>query len=111
MPDASAAVTPPKILHFEQAPYPPEAEKLGIEANVILRLDIDKDGKVTAVAVDRARRSRLRRSGDRSRQEILFEPARRGTTPIPARILYRYGVHLARRTPDEAKPSASRARR
>ena len=51
---ASAAVTPPKILHFEQAPYPPEAEKLGLEANVILRLDIDKDGKVTAAAVTEA---------------------------------------------------------
>src|SRR5258706_11126421 len=102
-PDANATVTPPKILHFEQAPYPPEAEKQGLEANVILRLDIDKDGKVTAVAVSEPAGHGFDEAATEAAKKFLFEPARRGTTPIPVRILYRYGFTLRPATPEEAK--------
>jgi TonB family protein len=102
-PDANAAITPPKIAHFEQAPYPPEAEKLGLEANVILRLDIDKEGKVTAVAVTEPAGHGFDEAATEAAKKFTFEPARRGQTPIPARILYRYGFTLRPATPDEAK--------
>jgi len=98
-PDASAPVTSPKIVHFENAPYPPEAEKLGLEANVILRLDIDKDGKVTGVAVVEPAGHGFDEAATEAAKRFLFEPARRGTTPIPARILYRYGFTLRPASP------------
>src|SRR5258707_761224 len=43
--DPAEPVTPPTITHFEEAPFPPEAEREGIEGNVVLRLDIDQEGK------------------------------------------------------------------
>ncbi len=102
-PDPNATVTPPKILHFEQAPYPLEAERLGLEANVILRLDIDKDGKVTAAAVSEPVGHGFDEAAVAAAKKFLFEPAHRGTTPIPARILYRYGFTLRPATAEEAK--------
>src|SRR5687768_16598206 len=43
-PDAAPAapqVVMPKVVHFEHAPYPPEAEKAGLEADVILKITVD----------------------------------------------------------------------
>jgi TonB family protein len=106
-PEANTPVTPPTIVHFENAPYPPEAQKLGLEANVILRLDIDKDGKVTAAVVTEPAGHGFDEAAIEAAKKFLFEPARRGNTPIPARILYRYGFTLtpvAPETPAEPAP-------
>jgi TonB family protein len=97
--DAKATVTPPRIVHFEPAPYPKEAEAQGIEANVILRLDIDKDGKVTAVAVSEPAGHGFDEAATEAAKRFVFEPARRGATPIPARILYRYSFTLTPAAP------------
>lgn len=107
-PPAKAQVTPPKIIHFEPSPYPPEAEKLGLEANVILQLDIDKDGKVTKATVTEPVGHGFDEAAVLAAQKFLFEPARRGTTPINSRILYRYGFTLKPATP-EAAPGAAAA--
>jgi TonB family protein len=106
--EAPAPVTPPKIVHFEPSPYPPEAEKLGIEANVILQLDIDKDGRVTKAVVTQPAGHGFDEAAVQAAQNFLFEPARRGTTPIPARILYRYGFTLKPATP-EGQPTGAPA--
>jgi TonB family protein len=102
-PDPNNVITPPKIVHFEQAPYPPDAEKQGLEANVILRLDIDKEGKVTAVVVAEPAGHGFDEAATEAAKKFAFEPARRGNTPIPARILYRYGFTLRPATPEEVK--------
>ena len=70
-------VTPPQITHFEPAPYPPEAEKLGLEANVILQLDIDKEGKVTKATVTEPAGHGFDEAAVEAAQKFLFEPARR----------------------------------
>ncbi|HKQ68986.1 MAG TPA: TonB-dependent receptor [Polyangiaceae bacterium] len=101
-PDAQP-VTPPKITHFEQASYPAEAQKAGLEANVILRLDIDKDGKVTAVTVTEPAGHGFDEAATEAAKKFSFEPARRGTTPIAARIHYRYGFTLKVATPEETQ--------
>ena len=79
-PAAKGQVTPPTIIHFEPSPYPPEAEKLGLEANVILQLDIDKDGKVTKATVTEPVGHGFDEAAVLAAQKFLFEPARRGTT-------------------------------
>src|SRR4051812_16231053 len=90
-PEANTPVIPPKIVHFENAPYPPEAEKLGLEANVILRLDIDKDGKVTAAAVTEGAGHGLGQAAVAAAEKITFEPGHPGTTARPAPLLFSYG--------------------
>src|SRR6185369_2723774 len=40
-------VVMPELVHFENAPYPAEAEKDGLEATVVLKLTVDKVGNVT----------------------------------------------------------------
>jgi TonB family protein len=99
-------ITPPKILHFEQAPYPKEAEQAGLEANVVLRLDIDKEGKVTAVSVQEPAGHGFDEAASEAAQKFLFEPARRGTTPIPVRIPFRYSFTLTPVVPKEPAPPA-----
>ena len=93
-PPAANQVTPPKIVHFEDSPYPPEAEKLGIEANVVLQLDIDREGKVTKATVAEPVGHGFDEAAVEAAKKFTFEPARRGQTPIPVRILYRYGFTL-----------------
>jgi TonB family protein len=107
-PEPAAQVTPPKILHFEPSEYPPEAEKLGLEANVVLQLDIDKEGKVTKAVVTEPAGHGFDEAAVLAAQKFLFEPARRGATPIPARILYRYGFTLKPAVP-EGQPSGQPA--
>ena len=70
-------ITPPKIIHFEPSAYPPEAEKLGLEANVILQLDIDKEGKVTKATVTEPAGHGFDEAAVQAAQKFLFEPARR----------------------------------
>jgi TonB family protein len=95
------AVTPPEITHFENAPYPKEGLELGVEAIVILKLDVDKEGKVTAVAVAQPAGHGFDEAAALAARKFLFTPARRGQTPIPSRILYRYAFTL---TPREKTP-------
>ncbi|MET0591868.1 MAG: TonB family protein, partial [Polyangiaceae bacterium] len=94
-------VTPPKIVHFEESPYPPEAEKLGLEANVILQLDIDKDGKVTKATAKEPAGHGFDEAAIAAAMKFTFEPARKGDTPIAARILYRYGFTLKPAVPED----------
>ena len=42
---APAALEPPVLLTFVQAPYPPEALEQKLTAEVVLRLDIERRGK------------------------------------------------------------------
>ena len=44
-------VVPPQLEQFVQAPYPEQAQKEGLQADVILKLSIDKEGAVTAAEV------------------------------------------------------------
>src|SRR6185312_1277794 len=46
-----ATATPPKPLNNPQPVYPPEAEQEKLQAQVILRLEIDKKGHVTKATV------------------------------------------------------------
>jgi TonB family protein len=87
-------VTAPKLVHFEHAPYPPAAEKAGIEGDVVLRLDIGKDGKVTKVEVAQSAGHGFDEAAAAAAQKFVFDPATRNGTPVAARILYKYSFTL-----------------
>ncbi|RXM22178.1 TonB family protein, partial [Citrobacter sp. AAK_AS5] len=46
-----SGLTPPLLTRFVAATYPVEAAELKLEGNVVLQLDIDTSGRVTAVVV------------------------------------------------------------
>ena len=96
-------VTMPRPKNYAPPAYPPEAEKAGIEAQVTLALDIDKEGKVLkAVVVEPAGRG-FDESALAAAAKLEFEPARKADgTPFAARIRYRYSFTL-KQSPAEVK--------
>ncbi len=105
-------ITLPKLVHFENAPYPPEAEKAGVQADVILKLSIDKEGKVTAAEVAEAAKQGgygFDEAAVAAALKFTFEPATRDGKPIPAKILYRYSFTLTPVTPVTPGPAGTSA--
>lgn len=98
-------IVPPKLLQFAQAPYPPEAEKAGLQADVILKLTIGKDGKVSAAEVVEPAGHGFDEAAREAALKFVFEPATRNGTPIPGQILYKYSFTLTPVTPAEAAPA------
>lgn len=103
---APNAVTPPRLVHFEPAPYPKEAEEANVEGNVVLQLDIDRDGHVTSATVVQPAGHGFDEAAVEAAEKFEFEPARRGDVAIKSRILYRYAFTL---TPKEAPKEAAPA--
>ncbi len=107
---AKPKVTVPKLVHFEHAPYPAEAEKAGLEGNVVLRLSIGKDGAVTQVEVVEPAGHGFDEAASAAAEKFTFEPATRNGTPVAARILYKYSFTLkpatAERPGEPTKPPA-----
>ena len=105
--EAPPAITPPQLVHFEPAPYPAEAEAQGLQASVILQLDIDREGNVTNVVVKEPVGHGFDEAAAEAAKKFKFEPARRGETPIPARILYRYDFTLTPAETVEEQPTVA----
>ena len=103
---AAAAVTPPVIVHFESAPYPPEAKQAGLEATVILRLAIDTEGQVTEAQVVEPAGHGFDEAAVEAARHFIFTPAERGGAPVASRILYRYAFKLLPDKKDGPAPAA-----
>jgi TonB family protein len=102
---AKPVIVPPKLVHFEHAPYPPQALKAGLQADVILVLTIDKQGDVTKADVSTPAGHGFDEAAQAAALKFKFEPATRNDKPVPAKIEYRYAFTL---TPAEAAPAAAR---
>ncbi len=100
------AVTPPTLLEFVQAPYPAEARARGVEADVVLALDIDDTGKVTAVEVVEKAGYGFDEAARAAALSFKFRPAVRADKPVRSRILYRYSFHFEPAPPAAAPPKA-----
>ena len=99
-------LTPPSLVEFADAPYPPEAEAQGIEGAVELLLTIDESGQVTAVEVAEEAGHGFDEAASAAARRFRFDPARRDGEPIVARIRYRYVFELSAPTePVEEAPA------
>lgn len=87
-------VVPPKLVHFESAPYPPEAQKAGLQGDVVLKLTIDATGAVTHAEVAEPGGHGFDEAAQTAALKFKFEPATRDGKPIPAKILYKYSFTL-----------------
>lgn len=103
-PPKPAAVVPPKLSQFEQAVYPPEAQKAGLTADVVLRLTIDEQGTVIDAEVTEPVGNGFDEAARSAALRFKFEPASRNGTPMKAKILYRYSFTLAPVEPEKAAP-------
>jgi TonB family protein len=99
-PDAAAdeenkpQVVPPKQTRFVEAEYPEEARKQGVQANVVLRLMIDAEGKVTEATVHQGAGQGFDEAAQKAALQFQFEPAHKEGQPIAAIILYQYRFTL-----------------
>ena len=91
---SEAAIVPPRLEHFVEAEYPAEARKKGIEATVVLRLELDAEGKVTEAAVERGAGSGFDEAALRVARQFEFEPARKDGEAVAAAILFEYRFTL-----------------
>jgi protein TonB len=67
--------------------YPPLAKRQGREAVVVVRLDIDRSGKVVqALAVEGPTKHGFREAAVAYTQKLTFQPAMAGTNPVASRI-------------------------
>ena len=103
--DASKLSKVPKQTKFVEAEYPKDAAEKGIEAEVILLLDIDEKGFVTGVGVDTPATPAgmgFDEAATLAAQGWEFEPAEMDGKPIAIQISYRYRFVLK---PVETVPS------
>jgi TonB family protein len=96
----------PELTHFEHADYPPEAEKAGLQADVKLKLTLDREGNVTKADVIEPVGNGFDEAAQAAALKFKFTPATRDGAPIPVVIPYRYSFTLTPKTPDEAPPPA-----
>lgn len=92
---APAQLTPPRLLQPSAPVYPAEAAAQGLDADVLLTVDIAADGHVANAAVKAPAGHGFDEAALAAAQGLVFEPATMGGKPIAVRIEYRYRFHLA----------------
>ncbi len=88
----------PALVTFVEAPYPAEAEAAGVEGEVLLLIELDAEGKVTAVEVLQPAGNGFDEAAVEAARQFVFSPAVDETGPVPVAIEFAFGFAL------EAKP-------
>ena len=105
--DATKLSKVPKQTKFVEAEYPKPAADQGIEADVILLLDINAEGKVDSASVAEPVNPPglgFEEAALVAAQQFEFEPAEVEGKPIAVQISYRYRFKLAPKTPPAGTP-------
>ncbi len=97
-------LVPPKLVHFEDALYPAEAQAAGLQADVVLKLTIDKDGNVTAASPVEPVGHGFDEAAQKAALSFKFEAGTRDGKPVPMQILYKYSFTLKEVVPENAPP-------
>ena len=103
----ASALVPPELTDFVEAPYPPDAKAQGVVGQVVLQIDIDGDGKVTAVEVKKTAGHGFDEAAEQAARKFVFRPATRDGKAVPSRILYVYKFEMKEPPPpppEEAPP-------
>jgi TonB family protein len=101
-PPDQGGITMPKPVNYVAPEYPEEARKAGIEGQVVLALDIDREGHVKKAVVVEPGGHGFDEAAVEAAKKLQFTPARKADgTAFAARIRYRYGFTL---TPAQRPP-------
>ena len=95
-PPAPKLTKPPAVKKPVEPTYPPEAFAARLAGDVTLTIDIDADGRVTAVAVKTAAGHGFDEAAAAAAREMEFFPAEVDGKPSPIRI--EYTIHFQPRT-------------
>jgi TonB family protein len=79
-------ILPPQVLDHDDAVYPPAALKEGLHGTVVLFVTVGIDGSVEEVAIAQSAGKLLDHAAIKAVTRWKFNPARRGETPVRARI-------------------------
>lgn len=80
----------PKLVHFEEAPYPESEKAEGKTASVVLQIAIDDKGKVVDAIVQQGAGPAFDQAALSAVKLFMFEPAEIDNKPAPVKITYRY---------------------
>ncbi len=87
---------PPSVRRFVQAEYPAEALRAGVEADVVLEVEIAEDGRVIEVRVIRGAGRGFDEAAVAAVRAFEFDPAEVDGRPAPVRIEYVYHFRVER---------------
>ena len=80
----------PKLVHFEEAPYPESEKAEGKTASVVLQIAIDDKGDVVDAVVQQAAGPAFDQAALEAVKKFKFDPAEIDNKPAPVKITYRY---------------------
>ncbi len=101
-PPAGTLTSPPELVEFVPAEYPPDAEAAGIQGSVVLSVVIGEDGSVREARVlDPGPHPAFGPAALHAVAQFRFKPAEIDGAPAAVEITYRYDFVLKR-----AEPSA-----
>jgi TonB family protein len=80
----------PKLVHFEEAPYPDSEKAAGKTASVVLQIAIDDKGGVVDAVVQQSAGAAFDAAALEAVKKFSFEPAEIDSKPAPVKITYRY---------------------
>jgi len=83
-----------KPLQTVRAAYPPMALRIGMEGDVILRIEVDADGKVTKVEITKSGGGGFDEEALKAVKQSRFEPAQKDGKNVPAEFTYIYRFRL-----------------
>lgn len=92
-------LVPPELTAFVEAPYPDQAKDEGVVGQVLLQIDIDGEGKVTAVEVKKPAGYGFDEAAVAAARQFVFRPATRDGKAVPSRILYAYKFEMKEAPP------------
>ncbi len=92
----------PQLVEFVQAPFPEKALDADIEGIVVLLIEIDETGAVSAVEVLEAAGWGFDEAAVAAAQRFVFSPAEDETGPVPVAIEFEYGFVLDAEEVDNA---------
>ena len=99
-------MTPPSLKSRAPAPYPADALRERLEANVGLEIDVDASGAVTDARVTTPAGHGFDEAALAAARQFTFEPARQNGVAIPARVQLNYEFHLPAPEPSPPAPVA-----
>jgi protein TonB len=85
-----------KPIQTVRANYPPMALRAGLESDVVLRIEIDSQGKVTKAEVTKSGGMGFDEEALKAVQQSRFEPAQQNGQNVPAEFTYIYRFRLRR---------------
>ncbi len=102
-PDAPAElpiVEGPSIVEYVEAPYPPEALEQGLEASVVLIIELDEAGEVGSVEVKDSVGNGFDEAAVDAILDMVWSPARTEAGPVPVVFEFEYGFVLSEEVPE-----------